>query len=119
MQVKNVYVEVNTGCCTDLVCSKCVLGYYWCVGGRCHCLFLLPLLHDKSLALLQRIGEHRQDAEKQATPEGVDPQVRITRNGPDDGRQDVRSYQDRGGGPENFESEFYSGEQWYQLLSPL
>src|SRR5260221_12981583 len=108
MQVKNVSIEVNTGCCTDQVCSKCVRSYYWCVGGHCHCLFLPPLLHDKSLALLQRIGEHRQDAEKQATPEGVGPQVRITCNGPDDGRQDVRSYQDGGGVPEGFEDEFRS-----------
>src|SRR5258708_12605804 len=93
MQVKNVYIEVNTGCCTDLVCSKCVRSYYWCVGGCCPCLFLLPLLHDKSLSLLQLVGEHRQDAQEYTAPESVGPQVLVLRHDPGDYREDDPSYQ--------------------------
>src|SRR5260221_6075003 len=119
MQVKNVYIEVNTGCCTDLVCSKCVSSYYWCVGGRCHCLFLVQLLHDKGLALLQLIGEHGQDAEKQATPEGAGGQVLVGCQGPDDDGEDERPSQDGDGVPEGFEDEFHSNGYCDHTLSPL
>src|SRR5260221_8584480 len=119
MQVKNVYIEVNTGCCTDLVCSKCVRSYYWCVGGRCHCLFLLQLLHDKSLSLLQLVGEHRQDAQEYTAPESVGPQVLVLRHDPGDYREDERPHQDGDGVSDGFKDEFQSDGQGDHLLSPL
>jgi len=82
-QAENAQIEVYNGFCTDLERTWNVLSQYGCVWGRCHCGLLVCLLQDKGLVLIQFTGKHRQNAEKQAAPEGKSSQISASCYGPD------------------------------------